>query len=147
MIIPVMMEYLSHSVEETFAVGQTFGRSLTPNAVVCFLGDLGAGKTSMIKGVAAGAGQIPPEAVNSPTFVYLNIYQGMQTIYHFDLYRLSDTDQFLSMGFDDYFFAGGICCIEWPERIAPILPSHAIYVTLTHEGEDTRNIQIKIGNE
>lgn len=131
------------SDQETIILGQEMGKELPPNSVVCFYGDLGAGKTTFIKGLASAAAQCPSSIVNSPTFVYLNIYQGPKTVYHFDLYRLKDVDEFLSMGFDDYFFAGGICCIEWSERIEPILPANCVKITLIHQGEQTRGVRIE----
>lgn len=141
--------YLSCSAEDTIKIGYQLGKQLPKNSVVCFFGDLGAGKTTFIKGLAAGLSpeeiEQPLEScikVSSPTFVYLNIYEGVKKIYHFDLYRLRDADEFLSMGFDEYFTAGGICCIEWSERIQPFLPSNCIQVTLTHIREHVRNITI-----
>lgn len=137
------MTYHSHSAEETFRIGQDFGSHLPPNAVICFFGELAAGKTTFIKGVASGAARIDPSKIQSPTFTYLNIYEGEKTIYHFDLYRLRDTDEFLSMGFDEFFDAGGICCIEWSERIESCLPAQSIQIFLVHEGENNRSINIK----
>jgi tRNA threonylcarbamoyladenosine biosynthesis protein TsaE len=142
-----MLEFIiSNSEAETLAVGETFGQSLTANSIVCFFGDLGVGKTTFIKGLAAGAAGYPRERVNSPTFVYLNIYEGHPIVYHFDLYRLRDVDQFLSMGFDEALFAGGICCVEWSERIASLLPSNFIRVELTHLGATQRRIVIESGH-
>lgn len=94
-----------------------------------------------MKGLAAAAG-IPPEQVSSPTFVYLNIYEGTLPIYHFDLYRLKDVEQFLSLGFEDYFTLPGLKCFEWSERIAPIIPRDAVRVTFTALQEMTRSIEI-----
>lgn len=138
----IQEHYFSRSAEETFAIGQALGRRLPLDAVVCFFGDLAAGKTTFIKGVVAGAARLNPALVQSPTFTYLNVYEGAKTIYHFDLYRLRDADEFLSMGFDEYFEAGGICCIEWSERIQSFLPEQCFFVTLSHEGGDGRNIKI-----
>lgn len=148
-----MEEYLTSSAAETTALGQTFGQKLPPNTVVCFFGDLAAGKTTFIKGLAAGAAGCDPNHIQSPTFNYLNIYMGDRksadhsctvpmSIYHFDLYRLRDTDEFLSMGFDELFDADGVCCIEWSERIAPLLPPQCIRIEMRHEGEDIRRIVI-----
>jgi tRNA threonylcarbamoyladenosine biosynthesis protein TsaE len=135
----------SHSAEETIALGKAVGESLKENSILCFFGELAAGKTTFIKGVVAGAAALSPEQVISPTFVYLNIYKGKKTVYHFDLYRLKDIDQFLSMGFDEYLFSNGICCIEWSERIAALLPENTIKVFLTHAGDQRR--EILIGND
>jgi tRNA threonylcarbamoyladenosine biosynthesis protein TsaE len=136
------MEYTSTSVQQTTQFAHDLGQQLPPNSIICFYGDLGAGKTTFIKGLVSGAIGSPPEAVNSPTFVYLNIYEGTQTVYHFDLYRLRDSDEFLSMGFDEYLFCGGICCIEWSEKIAGLLPSGCIEVHLEHVEESVRQIKI-----
>lgn len=134
---------ISHSATETYALGMKFGRQLQPNSVVCFFGDLGAGKTTFIKGLAASLLGTSGDEVNSPTFTYLNIYRGMQTLYHFDLYRLRDADEFLSMGFDEVLDAGGISCVEWSEKIKDILPDDAIRVEISHLGGDQRQIAFK----
>lgn len=125
--------------EETLRIGKEFGAQLKPDAIVCLFGELGAGKTTFIRGIAEGIG-LDPSQVSSPTFVYLNIYEGKIPLYHFDLYRLNDVDAFLSMGFDEILFSPGIKCIEWSERIASILPKEAIKVTLTHK-EEGRQIE------
>lgn len=138
----VKQQILSHSSDETFAQGRKLGELLEVPTIVCFFGELAAGKTTFIKGLIHAAAQIASSEVQSPTFNYLNIYEGRKTIYHFDLYRLRDRDEFLSMGFDEFFDAGGICCIEWSERIEPLLPAHRITVTLEHVERDSRQITI-----
>jgi len=125
-------EFLSESAEDTILYGRKIGLELAPNSIVCLFGDLGAGKTTLIKGIAAGFSNVNPREVNSPTFTFLNIYSGLKTIYHFDLYRLKGPEDFLSMGFDEYFQAGGICCIEWSERIGSILPKESLLVRIDH---------------
>ncbi|MFN4174861.1 MAG: tRNA (adenosine(37)-N6)-threonylcarbamoyltransferase complex ATPase subunit type 1 TsaE, partial [Parachlamydiaceae bacterium] len=111
-----------------------FGATLNSDSIVCLFGELGAGKTTFIRGLAEGLG-IDPGQVSSPTFVYLNIYEGQTPLYHFDLYRLNGVEAFLSMGFDEILFSPGIKCIEWSERISEILPKEAIKITLSHERE------------
>jgi len=123
------------------AFGHEWGRTLSPNDVICFFGDLGAGKTTFIKGLVEGATGLSTSAVRSPTFTYLNIYEGTKPVYHFDLYRLKHESQFLEMGFDEYFEAGGICCIEWAEKIPSLLPSRHTKCLFTHLGEDQRQIE------
>ncbi|MBS4164455.1 tRNA threonylcarbamoyladenosine biosynthesis protein TsaE [Candidatus Protochlamydia amoebophila] len=137
-----LIHYHSNSAEETQEVGFNFGLTLPANSVICFFGDLAAGKTTFIKGLVAGASQLDPNIVQSPTFSYLHIYEGKQIVYHFDLYRLKDVDEFLSMGFDEYFESGGICCVEWSERIHSILPPNCLFVILTHQSENRREIKI-----
>lgn len=125
------------------ACGEALGKGLPINSVLCFFGDLGVGKTTFIKGLVRGYAGYPMEQVNSPTFVYLNIYTGDKTVYHFDLYRLRDADEFLSMGFDELFTAGGICCVEWSEKISVLLPSDCLKITMGHAGEHSRLIKIE----
>lgn len=135
-------EHTCSSESETMQLAAEFGKLLRPNSVVCFYGDLGAGKTTFIKGLAVGVGNIPAEEVSSPTFVYLNIYRGNKEIYHFDLYRLQDEEDFLGMGFDEFFYAGGICCLEWSERINSILPDEHIKVKMENIAKNKRIIKI-----
>lgn len=137
--------FTSQSLEQTLAYGKRLGSILPPNSVVCLTGHLGAGKTHLVKGIVAGATGISSDEVSSPTFVYLSIYKGPKTVYHFDLYRLHDVDEFLSMGFDEYFTAGGICCVEWPERLGSLMPENAICIGLRSTGEDQRLITIESG--
>lgn len=135
---------ISHSSEETRQIGCQLGRSLPENSVL-FFGDLGAGKTTLIQGLIAGAVGCPHEDVVSPTFVYLNIYDGSREkrVYHFDLYRLKNAEEFLGMGFDDYFQAGGVCCVEWAERIEELLPPNCLRIKMTHRSEQERLIEIR----
>ncbi|MCH9627581.1 MAG: tRNA threonylcarbamoyladenosine biosynthesis protein TsaE [Chlamydiales bacterium] len=132
--------FITHSAEETIAFAAEFGKTLKRNAVLCLFGELGAGKTTFVKGIVEGRIGLAPENVVSPTYSYLNVYQ--EAVYHFDLYRLHHCDEFLSLGFEEYFDAGGICCVEWSERIAPILPERAVSITLSHLTEERREIQI-----
>ena len=139
------MIYTTNSETETINLGYAFGKKLPANSVVCFFfGDLAAGKTTFIKGMAAGASEFPPDQISSPTFVYLNVYQGKKTVFHFDLYRLRNADEFLNMGFDEVFTQGGICCIEWSERIPSLLPGNCFQVRMSHEGESKRRIEISV---
>lgn len=135
-------EFTTQSSEETIALGYRFGQTLSPNSIVCFFGDLAAGKTTFIKGLSTAFNSDSKEQVSSPTFVYLHIYEGTTTIYHFDLYRLRNADEFLSMGFDEHLFAGGICCVEWSERIQELLPDNCIKVHFDHIKENVRHIKI-----
>ncbi len=150
-------EWVTHTPEETMSLGQRIGHHFAHRAtlsekkhpsttILCFFGDLGAGKTTLIKGIVHGVTGISTDEVVSPTFMYLVPYQGFAgpSVYHFDLYRLRDPEEFLGMGFDDYFFAGGICCIEWSERIVSLLPPHTYSVYLTHEEMNRRRIRLFI---
>jgi tRNA threonylcarbamoyladenosine biosynthesis protein TsaE len=130
----------SDSTEKTIAFGQTIGKSVQPGTILSLFGDLGAGKTTLIKGIVSALTGIEPAEVCSPTFVYLNIYEGNCPVYHFDLYRLNDVESFLSLGFEEYLFSQGVCCLEWSERIASILPESTQRITLSHAGAERRKI-------
>lgn len=134
--------YITNSAEETILLGQEFGKSLPIGSIICFFGDLAGGKTTFIKGLVNGALNYPLELINSPTFTYLNIYEGNKTIYHFDLYRLKNKDEFLLMGFDEFLNEANICCIEWSERIEDILPSSTVKINFEHLAENIRKITI-----
>ena len=141
--LPLMKhDFISSSQEETTNFGAMLANAVVPDNIIAIQGDLGAGKTTLIKGLAATLANIDPASVNSPTFNYLNIYQGPITFYHFDLYRLKDEKDFFKMGFLE-FLSGGICCIEWPERIAQILPKETIWVHLKYQNDHKRHITIK----
>ncbi len=136
------MLFTTSSAEETHQLGKAFGQSLQGGSVMAFFGDLGAGKTTFIRGLAEGTGFADLRSVCSPTFTFLNTYLGNKAIFHFDLYRLPNEKEFFEAGFDEYLTADGICCIEWAEKIAPSLPSHAYIVTLSYVGENARQIEI-----
>lgn len=136
--VKLLHHLITHSEEETHQEGFRFGKQLSSNSIVSFFGDLGAGKTTFIRGIVSAWHRT--DIVHSPTFTYLNIYEGNKTIYHFDLYRLQSEREFLTMGFDEYLFADGICCIEWSERIERILPKEVINVKIEHLADNRRNI-------
>lgn len=109
---------------------------LKPGDVVAFYGELGAGKTTMIKGVAAGLGVA--EVVKSPSFVIVTEYAGRLPVYHVDLYRLNESSDFESIGLDSYLEGDGVCLIEWAERAEGVLPDKAIRVRMSVDGAGRR---------
>jgi len=115
--------------------GKELGRQLRPSFVVALSGDLGAGKTTLIKGITAGYTGIPIDSVSSPTFTYLHEYTGSKPLYHFDLYRLKGPEEFLAKGFDEHLYSNTLCLIEWSEKIASLLPEETIQISLKHDGE------------
>ncbi len=122
--------------------GIALAEVLLPGTVVGLLGTLGAGKTRLVQAVAVALG-VPREAVTSPTFVLVNEYrQGRLPLFHFDAYRLRDEDEFLELGPDEYFESGGVCFIEWADRVTPLLPDDRIEITLEVTGETTREVTI-----
>ncbi len=131
---------ITKSAQETIQLGMNLSKTLKKGSIVAFLGDLGSGKTTLIKGIVNAYKK--NINVNSPTFVYLNIYNAKNTIYHFDLYRIKDKAQFYLFGFEEYFSLNGICLIEWPDKIIDILPKDTIFIKMTHINEKMRQITI-----
>ena len=135
-------QFNSSSEEETLAFGERLARELSPGDVVALQGDLGTGKTHMVKGMARALG-IDETRVQSPTFALINEYEGILPLYHFDCYRMESVQEALEIGAEEYFYGSGVCVIEWPERIASILPEHTIWVQLTSTGKQMRQFYIK----
>ena|ERR1043166_7594303 len=113
-----MATFISHSPEETQALGEAWGRVAESGQVIGLTGDLGAGKTQLVKGFARGLGC--PELVHSPSFNLVNIYsRGRLKLYHLDLYRLETFEQIIAAGLEDYLRPVGVTVIEWAERLFP----------------------------
>ena len=130
------MVFHTSSAAETIQLGRTLASHLEAGDVIALYGDLGAGKTTMIKGVAAGLGV--GDVVKSPSFVIVTEYAGRLPIYHVDLYRLNENSDFESIGLDSYLEGDGVCLIEWAERAEKALPDRAIRVRMSVEGSGRR---------
>ncbi len=126
------------STEETLALGREVAQLVPSNAILALLGNLGAGKTTFVQGLALGLGVL--ETVQSPTFVLFNNYS--DRLFHFDLYRLKDPKDFTNLGFEEYFDKEGICAIEWPQRIASLLPKRTIQILFAHDSTGGRTVEI-----
>lgn len=126
----------SHSAEETIQIAEQYAKSLQKGDVVLLCGEMGAGKTVFVKGVARALGI--DEEITSPTYAYMNDYGGK--LYHYDCYRLTSGAQAEALGLTDYFYADGICVIEWSENIAEVLPKHCKKVTIRKLSEMEREI-------
>ncbi len=138
------MEYLSRGEAETERLGEHLAGALGPGAVVALYGELGAGKTAFIRGLARGLGV--RDRVTSPTFTIVNEYEGRVPLFHFDLYRLGGEDELFEIGWDDYLDRGGVCAVEWSERAPGSLPEGCVRVTITRgDGEETRRIAVEGG--
>lgn len=112
------------SPQETFKLGEEFGRKAEPGTIFLLEGDLGVGKTVFTQGFAAGLGIDEP--VNSPTFTIVQVYEdGRMPFYHFDAYRIGDVSEMEEIGYQDYFYGQGVCLVEWPGRIEELLPETA----------------------
>ena len=129
----------------TVAAGEHLGAQLTPPAVLCLHGDLGAGKTTFCRGVLRAFGH--RGAVKSPTYTLVEPYEmPAVSVYHFDLYRLGDPEELEYMGLRDYFNDRSVCLIEWPERGAGILPAPDIQVTIRQQGHG-RHLMLEANTE
>lgn len=135
--------HVTTTPDETLQFGQRIARELKSGDILCLHGDLGAGKTHIVKGISNGLG-IEMSKVNSPTFTLINEYPTNPKVYHFDLYRINSDAELLELGVDEYLFGDGICLIEWPEKIANFLPDDAVHVFIEKRSEMERIFSIRI---
>lgn len=138
-------ETITHSADETIAFGRTLAAQLSPPLLVLLRGDLGAGKTTLVKGIAEGFAAARADDVTSPTFTLIHEYRGPKvTLFHIDLYRI-DTDRELeTLGLDDLFAPGCILLIEWGEKFPRLRREQGLEITLERVGETERRIQLGI---
>lgn len=135
-----MMLFTSNSLEETVQIGKKISSFLKVGSVVCLSGELGAGKTTLVKAIAS---LFTNEEIISPTYTYLNIYDGSIPLYHFDLYRLTQPEEFLFSGFDEFLHKKGICLIEWSDRL-PSLEIHKIKIEISYNTSLSREIRVHV---
>ena len=137
------MERYSASEQETEALGRALVERLSPGAVVAFTGDLGAGKTAFVRGMAKGLDI--SQRVTSPTFTIVNEYEGGRLpLFHFDLYRLGSSDELFDIGWEDFLRRGGICAVEWSENVADALEPDTVFIDIRRgEGPEDRVITVK----
>ena len=131
------MEIITNSYEETIEVAKNYAKTLSNGDVVILDGEMGAGKTVFAKGVALALGI--EDEITSPTYAYMNDYDGI--LYHYDCYRLSSGEDAEGLGLTDYFYADGICIIEWAQNIESVLPKNCKVVNITKIDEKQRSIQ------
>ena len=133
------MTCVTNSPEETEALGAALGRGLEAGAVLAFTGDLGAGKTALVRGVALGLGC--HGRVTSPTFTIVNEYEGGRLpLFHFDMYRLGSSDELFEIGWEDYLARGGVCAVEWSENVADALEEPYIRVDIQRGSADSQRV-------
>ncbi len=130
--------------DDTREFARSLGEVAPPGLVVALVGDLGAGKTRLVQSAAEGLG-VDPAVVNSPTFVLIQEYEGRLPVYHFDTYRLKDFDEFLELGADEYFASGGVCFVEWADRMEEVLPRDRLTVEFEITGETSRTLRVSAG--
>ena len=137
------MEIKTYSEKETFELGKRIANAVNPGTVILFYGDLGAGKTVMTKGIAAGLGIT--EMITSPTFTIMQEYEGgRMPLYHLDVYRIEDPDEMEEVGLNEYIYGNGLTVIEWAEQIEDILPEDAIKITIERNVENPEDRDIRI---
>ena len=132
----------TQSEEETIALGESLAAELPPKAVVLLIGNLGAGKTTLAKGIVKGLGAAQPEEVSSPTFTLIHEYGTPVAVYHVDLYRIETAAAVATLGLDELFESGKCVLIEWGERFPECMPSRHFKVHLRADGQDTREIEV-----
>ena len=132
---------VSRSPEETQAIGERLGARLVAGSVVACTGELGAGKTCFLQGLARGLGVTG--AVTSPTFVLVNHYRGRLPVYHLDAYRTGSLTELVDLGLEDMLHGDGVTVIEWADKLLPLLPARTIHVHLSGLGDEPREIRIE----
>ena len=136
-----MSEFISNSEQETEALGARLAAALPGGTVVAMYGDLGAGKTAFVRGMARGMGL--DCRVSSPTFTIVNEYLGERELIHFDMYRLSGADELFDIGWEDYLSRGAVCAVEWSENVQDAFFGDEVRVTIEKLGDRQRKITIE----
>lgn len=131
------MNYVTENDEQTIALGEKFAKNLKKGDVILLEGEMGAGKTTFVKGIAKGLGVT--SLITSPTYAYMNDYDGV--LYHYDCYRLSSGEDAEALGLTDYFYAGGVCVVEWAQNIKDALPENCIIVKIKKLNGDKRSVE------
>ena len=139
------MRYITHSTAETEALGAAIAEKLRAGDVIAYRGDLGAGKTALTRGIAAGLGI--RERVTSPTYTIVNEYvSGRLPLFHFDMYRLGSADELFDIGWEDYLLRGGVCAVEWSENVEDALEDPIVIdIRRDETDENTRHITVTGG--
>ena len=136
-------EFITHGAEETIALGRTLAQLLSPPKLVLLRGDLGAGKTTLVKGIAEGFGAASQEDVTSPTFTLVHEYRGPRgSLFHIDLYRVDTARQLETLGLDDLTGENSILLIEWGDKFARLARERDLEISLERLGEDERRVRV-----
>ena len=137
-----MREFKTHSADETIALGKRLAGGLPARGVVLLIGNLGAGKTTLAKGIAVGLGVAKPDEVSSPTFTLIHEYGDPVRMYHIDLYRIEEASELATLELDDLMDRDALVLIEWGERFAERMPRPRTEIRVTRTGEDERSIEV-----
>ena len=130
------MEIRIENLDNIRAAAREFIQNMGDAHVFAFYGKMGAGKTTFVKAICEELGV--EDVITSPTFAIINEYEGDETIYHFDFYRIKKLEEVYDMGYEDYFYSGALCFIEWPELIEEILPDDAVRVNIIEQPDGSR---------
>lgn len=136
------LTFKSTSEENTIKFGERLGAELRSGHVVALIGELGAGKTTLIKGIVRGLGVMDRKVVKSPTFSLLHIYKGRVPVYHFDAYRLKDYREMLDIGSNEMIYGDGVSIIEWADKVLECLPNNYLKITICFVSEREREIEL-----
>lgn len=136
------MKTIQYRLDDIDKAARFFVETMDDHTVFAFYGNMGAGKTTLIKAICSVLGVEDP--VNSPTFALVNEYRSNtgELIYHFDFYRIKNMDEAYDLGYEDYFYSGAVCLIEWPEKIEDLLPDTAVRVTISENEDSSRSLTI-----
>jgi tRNA threonylcarbamoyladenosine biosynthesis protein TsaE len=142
-LVSILLEFTTHSPEETIALGRTLASMLTPPKFVVLRGELGAGKTTLVKGIAEGFHAASQEDVTSPTFTLVHEYRGPEaSLFHIDLYRIETASALETLGLDDFMGGNSVLLVEWGEKFARFERDRDVEISLERIGEDERRIQV-----
>ena len=131
---------LSNSVEQTHKFGEALGRTVQEGDIIALCGELGAGKTELVRGIARGMECEKNIPVTSPTYILLREYPGRLWLYHFDFYRLDSPVQLEGIGYEEYFEGDGVCVVEWADKFPQIFPEQTLWIELEIVSENTRKL-------
>lgn len=140
-------EILSSSPEMTRSIGRALGGLLEAGEVLACSGELGAGKTLFIQGLAAGMRTDPNVPVTSPTYTLVHEYPGPKALFHFDFYRLMKVEEVLALGYEEYFYDEGVSAVEWPEKFPELFPPETLWVSMERRAEDERRLTFSSEDE
>ena len=135
------IQYLSRSPQDTMQFGVKMAAHLKGGDIVCLVGDLGSGKTTLVKGIAQGLA-INAARVNSPTFVVLNIYAGRLPLYHFDLYRINELKEIANLGYEEFLYGKGVAVVEWADKLGALLPADCLKIELSLQKDNERSLAV-----
>ena len=139
-----MRVYETNGEKQTYDIGYQLGVASKPGDIYCLIGDLGVGKTVFSKGFAKGLGIT--EAITSPTFTIVQVYDASKPLYHFDMYRVEDPDELEMIGYEDYFYGEGVCLVEWANNVIEVIPKEAVWIEIEKDldkGFDYRKITMR----